>query len=505
MKELPRIIKENGLTWLQIDGKPMYILGAQVMNYNATNLAYLDQEIWPKLRPLHPNTVLFPVYWHSVEPQEGVFDFTLFDGLLAQCRREGVRLIPLWFGLWKSTFGTYTPSWLKRSCEIYHRVQKADGTPVNTMSPLCEANVEADARAFAALMRHIKAVDAEEQTVIMVQCENECGMFRTDRDYGEQATALFNAAVPAKVAAVYGSGTWPDVFGADAPEAFSSWSFAQAVQQIAAAGKAEYDLPICLNAWLENPAYGPGQSYPNGGCINKFLPIWQATAPALFALTPNAYGDFAAVCDSYASHGNPLLVPETFGGLDTPANLLYAFGRHNAIGFSPFGAEMIYDSKRPNPAAPAITAAYDLIANMRETLHKAHLEGRIHAFIEDGKRVNFFETKKYRINILFGNSKSFILDGGFGFGASGEKKPMGGGFVIQEDEDTFLFVGTGFTPEFLPKAGTTGQTDMDWADDGHYENDVWVPGRIYTGDTYGNCMRLGNMPSMVRCNMYIYK
>ena len=50
------------------------------------------------------------------------------------------------------------------------------GVDIELLSPFSDANRDADARAFAALMRHIKAVDGQQHTVIMIQVENEVGM-----------------------------------------------------------------------------------------------------------------------------------------------------------------------------------------------------------------------------------------------------------------------------------------------------------------------------------------
>ena len=55
---------------------------------------------------------------------------------------------------------------------------------------------EADARAFAALMKHIKEIDGKDQTVIMVQVENEIGTLGTNRDFSDMANRAFNGPVP---------------------------------------------------------------------------------------------------------------------------------------------------------------------------------------------------------------------------------------------------------------------------------------------------------------------
>lgn len=51
---------------------------------------------------MNVNTVLANVAWEAIEPQEGVFDFSLFDKLLRDARQHGLRLILLWFGAFKN-------------------------------------------------------------------------------------------------------------------------------------------------------------------------------------------------------------------------------------------------------------------------------------------------------------------------------------------------------------------------------------------------------------------
>ena len=60
------------------------------------------------------------------------------------------------------------------------------------------------------------------------------------------------------------------------------------------------------------------------------------------------------MCARYTQSGNPLFIPETRGWAGwARARVLYAFGRHDAIGFSPMGID--------RPAAPDIelTSGYD--------------------------------------------------------------------------------------------------------------------------------------------------
>ncbi len=514
---------------LYVHDKPFVCLGGEIHNSSASDLSYMDTRVWPALRPLHLNTVLAPVYWELMEPREGVFDFALVDGLIAQCRREKVKLIPLWFGLWKSTWTMYAPGWVKRDPR-FRLVHKADGTPVNTFDPLCQASIEADKKAFTALMAHIKAVDAQENTVIMVQCENECGMFGTPRDYSAAATEQFTAPVPAAVAAHCGvSGDWRTAFGADAEERFSAWSFAQAVEQIAAAGRAVYDLPMLHNAWLDIPPFGVGGNFPSGGCTQNNLLIWQATAPSIDCFGPNAYDDVRKVSDQYAVCGNPLFIPETGGGPAAAASALYAVGKHNAIGFAPFGAEGIYGipmglidppfempAGTPggtppmmggpgNPRPQPITLAYDLLANLQGTIAAAHRAGTIHAFKESGDNGLVIETEKFRINVVYAGKVSNFISGG-GFPTPKQPgTPDGGGFLIQEDEETFTCVGLDYRLEFQPRYGCTDGIAYDFVEEGSFINDQWVPGRRLNGDEIREGVKLGKTPEARRVRVYTYR
>jgi hypothetical protein len=148
------------------------------------------------------------------------------------------------------------------------------------LSPFSEANRDADARAFGALMRHVRAIDGERHTVVMVQVENEIGMIPDARDHSAAAEAAFGAPVPETLMAYLAehaetlapelaatwhaaggrrAGSWAEVFGgASGEEIFMAWHFARYAEVVAAAGKAEYPLPMYANAALIRPGDQPG-------------------------------------------------------------------------------------------------------------------------------------------------------------------------------------------------------------------------------------------------------
>ena len=138
-----------------VDGKPFLALAGELYNNSATSLEYMNA-VWPRLTAMHLNTVLAAVSWALLEPSEGKFDYSLVDGLIREARVHNLRLILLWFGSWKNTWSSYAPDWVKRDFERFPRVQMRNGSGTERLTPLSQANREADARAFAALMRRIR-------------------------------------------------------------------------------------------------------------------------------------------------------------------------------------------------------------------------------------------------------------------------------------------------------------------------------------------------------------
>ncbi|MBO5999528.1 MAG: beta-galactosidase, partial [Lachnospiraceae bacterium] len=250
MKPVPEVRKENNKIRLYVDGKVFHARSGELHNSSSSTSLYMEQKVWPSLRPLNMNTVVLPIAWETIEPERGKFDFTLVDDLLEQGKREGMRYVILWFGLWKNGTSTYVPAWVKRDQETFFLVRDSFGKPVLTISPLCRAAVEADANAYAHLMAHLAEVDTE-RVVITMQVENEIGVLGAERDFSPQAEAIFNAEMPPEAAAFHGvTGPW-SVLGEQASEQFMVWAYAKAIETITAAGKAAYPIPMYVNAWLE--------------------------------------------------------------------------------------------------------------------------------------------------------------------------------------------------------------------------------------------------------------
>jgi beta-galactosidase GanA len=163
---IPHLEKKGNITRLIVQGKPFLILGGELHNSSTSGAAYM-RPIWAQMKKKNLNTVIAPVYWELLEPQEGKFDFSLVDSMIYGARKHQLRLAILWFGSWKNGYSMYAPAWVKKDVEKFKRIKNKIGEPFAVLSTLNEAAMKADAKAFKNLMQHIRQVDEKYQTVIM--------------------------------------------------------------------------------------------------------------------------------------------------------------------------------------------------------------------------------------------------------------------------------------------------------------------------------------------------
>lgn len=251
---------------LLVQGKPFLILGGELGNSSAGTSAQADT-ILPEMARLHLNTVLMPVAWEQVEPREGSFDFSILDHWMDVARQQNLHLVLLWFGSWKNAFSEYAPDWVKSDTKRFPRAKAADGTALEILSTFGTDSAKCDSRAFAALLRHVRVKDGEQQTILMVQAENEVGLLGLGRDRSPEANRQFAEPVPRELvqklvtkraeispelAAHFNpqGKTWREVFGEPADEVFMAWRYAGYVDSVSEAGKKEYSLPVYMNAQL---------------------------------------------------------------------------------------------------------------------------------------------------------------------------------------------------------------------------------------------------------------
>lgn len=106
--------------------------------------------MWDKIEGLCLNTLLVPVYWEQLEPGEGVFCYGLIDSLLDQARWRNMRLVLLWFGLWKNGESMYVPGWIKQDRGKFHAICYSP-FGIEDLGLLSEEVVKPSAEVMAAL------------------------------------------------------------------------------------------------------------------------------------------------------------------------------------------------------------------------------------------------------------------------------------------------------------------------------------------------------------------
>jgi hypothetical protein len=520
---IPHLEKRDNRFALIVDGKPFFVLGGQINNSSAWpgNLP----AAWSAAEAMHANTVEAPVYWEQMEPTKGTFDFAGVDLLVNQAREHHLRLVLLWFGTWKNGQNHYVPEWIKSDPKTYPREENDRGKLLDVMSPNSSANLEADKHAFAALMRHVKSIDATDHTVIMVQVENESGSVGSIRDFSPAAQKSFETEVPAEFARSLhlSSGNWTKAFGADADESFAAYSTAHYINEVAAAGKAEYPLPMYCNVWFAYPVHAlenrdrpsAGQEYPSGGPQQANVAIWKAAAPSIDILAPDFYSDdftlFRSIVATYARADNPLFIPECHFDATFGRYLFYALG-NGAIGFSPFGIDRAQQPDVPNPQGIIATAPvrpvnpaenYALFNPLDAKIAQLNLEGKLYTAVEEkGVARESIHLPTADAVISFGFPQP---DGAY---PPGTPTFQGRALVAQLGPLEFLVVGFDASVSFAISAAElqknpNQQIEILRAEEGQYVDGVWRATRILNGDQTDRGLNFrGANPSLVRIRLH---
>jgi len=509
--ELPHIVAQNGRHALIVDGKPFLMLGAQVNN--SSNYAAALPKVWPTIEALGANTLEVPVAWEQIEPTEGKFDFSFLDTLLKEARAHDKRLVVLWFGTWKNTNANYTPAWVKLNPARFPRMTNLKGQMHYALTPFGTNTLAADRNAFSHLMQHLKDADGQ-NTVLMVQVENESGSYGLARDHSPQADKLFAGPVPAPLAAKVGKhGNWSQVFGKDAEAAFNAWYVGSYVDQVAAAGKAVKPLPMYVNAALPNhpDQWQDPNSYSSGGPLPQVLDVWKAAAPHVDVLAPDIYNgdhhDYLGFLDLYGRPDNALFVPETGNKKEFARYFFAAVGR-GAIGFSPFGMDETGYWNFPLGAArlddgtlDAFALNYRLFGQLVHVWPALALTGKTWGVAEPtdpaAKHEQVIDLGKYKATVSFGRAQFAFKP------AEGNDYPSGGAAIAQIGPDEFLVTALHARVQIeLANAAPGEMLQIVRTEEGHYDADgQWVFDRMWNGDQTDYGLNFTSMPVLLHVKL----
>ena len=504
---IPHIEQKDGRYALFVDGAPYLMLAAQANNSSAW--PSMLPKVWPAIEYLHANTVELPIYWEQFEPEEERFDYSLLETLLAQAREHHVHLVLLWFGTWKNGSSHYIPLWMKSQPQRYPKMIGARGLPVDSPSPFASATLQADIKAFSAMMRHLKESD-EERTVLMVQVENEPGTWGSIRDYSPAAQKAFEGPVPPELLRSLNktastSANWQQGFGDDAEEFFHAWFVARYIEQIAAAGKAIYPLPLYVNAALRNPFQTTHEhNYETGGATDNVIPIWKVAAPSIDLVAPDIYmegsAEYLKILDLYERPDNAMFVPETG---QSPAYSRYFFAAlgHQAIGFSPFGLDYTKYDNAPIGATQITEKSlepfalnYKLVGPMDREIARLNFEGKLKAVVEEkGKPTGSLDFGQWKVTVSYGLGQFGASD------PSGDPEPIGRAFVAQLADNQFLVAGFFCRVDFhVADSSSRKQREYVRVEEGSYENGTFKPIRIWNGDQTDWGLNFASVPQVVR-------
>jgi hypothetical protein len=509
---VPHIRKQGGTPQLIVDGQPFVVLTGETEEETSTSLENMVP-VWPTLVKMNLNTVLPVVYWGLFEPEEGQYDFSLVDGILQEARNHHLRVGWVWFASWKNGLSIYAPTWVQKDFQRFPRARNRSGAPLTIFSAIegyGDATRDADARAFAALMRHIKEVDGRQHTSIMVQVENEVGMAGDSRDRSSGADRAFAAPVPKELmdylqqhkdtlipefrrvweaAGFKTSGTWEEVFGkgAAADEIFEGWHYARYVGRVAAAGKAEYPLPMYVNSALHRSstiadAIGKESAtaaggFAIGGPMDDLLDIWHAGAPAIDMLSPDAYNarDFASWCTKYSRSANPLFIAEASGGPGGAPNVLYSIGR-GAIGLSVYGVEFNLLRNDPkNELGRVYGALSQLMPMIVEHQGKDTMAG---VLLYQGDQIEKVKLGDYTMTVGFGHDRR---PGGSTPPPPPNVRRGGAIFILTAPDEMYVVASNDIEMAATLTPSTPGPSlvGVSIIEEGSFVDGRWVKGRSY--------------------------
>jgi beta-galactosidase GanA len=273
-----------------------------------------------------------------------------------------------------------------------------------------------------------------------------------------------------------------------------AWYFARYANRVAEAGKAEYLLPMFVNAALIRPGYKPGQ-YPSAGPLPHLMDLWRAGAPKIDFLSPDIYfQNFAEWARRYHRSGNPLFIPEAIPGSQTSVNALYAIGQHDAIGFSPFSIDSLEEE-----SSKVLIQSYDLLTQLAPLILEKQGKGLLAGLLPEGPEQRL--PQQLRLG-------DYILNITYERATSQNPNVLSGGLVISLGTDEYLFAGTGITATFESDKPGDPLVGILAVDEGRYVEGQWRPGRRLNGDQTHQGRHLRLVPGrfgIQRIKLYRYR
>ncbi|OJJ97260.1 glycoside hydrolase family 35 protein [Aspergillus aculeatus ATCC 16872] len=360
---------ENGKQ-LVVHGRPFLVLPGMLQLSSSFTSPEYTYTVWQKLVDAHVNTVLGRVAWEETEPFEGHFLLDKLDEVILGARKHGLHLVLLW-------------------CGSFHELIGAGA-----------------ARAFARLMRHLKEIDSDHSTTLMVQVENAtasaaAGLLAGDsRDTFPAAEERFAQPVSSELVSFLTNDwdhlqaglqrtlghfksqsrpsffpmpreSWAEVFGRGphTDELFMAYHSAL-----------YYPLPLYTQLWekaevgkdekddIPTTVTGEGGTSPvdyHYRFSGDLLDIWQWFAPSLDFVAPSRCllgKPYARVWAQHRHHAQPLFLSEPRHDENSAGRIWTACVSYQALGVSPLGIDTL------EPAISPFTKHYRLLSSISQTV-----------------------------------------------------------------------------------------------------------------------------------------
>jgi len=285
----PHFEEANGRRVLYVDGKPFTVLAVEIpwwdliyARYKETETAY--DALYAAAEQIGLNALKVPIKWSMVEPEKGVYDFSYVDHAKTMAEKHHLRLVLNWFGHYASGDGTiygnltgelYAPMYIVQDEKTYPRAVDADGIAHhNAASYDYEPIVEREISAFRAFMQHIKLVDSQTHTILMIQVENEIAMFGVDRHNPK----LWRDHSPAANKRFADNGFNDDL-------KFTAWDLSyNCIRRITDAGAEVYPLPF-----FHNYVGGKMADWMVGGAPGEDVETYLKNCPNISFIGINSY------------------------------------------------------------------------------------------------------------------------------------------------------------------------------------------------------------------------
>ena len=286
---MPHFEQANGRKLLYVDGRPFTVLAVEIPwwdliygRYKETETAY--DSLYPAAEKIGLNALKVPIKWSMVEPEKGVYDFSYIDHAKSMAEKHHLKVVLNWFGHYASGDGTiygnltgelYAPMYIVSDEKTYPRAVDGDGViHHNAASYDYEPIIGREIAAFRAFMQHIKQVDSQTHTILMIQVENEIAVFGVDR----KNPKMWRDHSPATSKRFADNGFTYDL-------KFSAWDLSYHwIRRITEAGAEVYPIPF-----FHNYVGGEIADWMVGGAPGEDVQTYLQNCPHISFIGVNSY------------------------------------------------------------------------------------------------------------------------------------------------------------------------------------------------------------------------